>query len=359
MALSGGRDERAPGIPGARWPRPRGGARGDRAGITGRERRPDRGAIPGEQLHGRRRHAPLQAVRPERFRGRDAAAGRHAARLHPESRRFRRRHAHELVGAGRRLLRPLPGTGRSLQRPQVLELVFACRPAPRRRRAGAARGHGPARHADPSDRPGPGLRRRTLGRRRDGRDPGERVPRCVRRGRRPFRTRRRRGARRRFRVLGDEVGTRGVGCQAESRRTSDRLPWRRRCHRGRGERRCGDQCSARGRGTGPARDACPARRRLEPPRSTHGVARRRRESRCADAGRAVGRARRSARLVGRRRVRRRTPTRKARTRLARWCASSWRILVARPSGDCQASAAWGRPRRPPRPAAAGRRLRRP
>ena len=48
--------------------------------------RPRTGALQREHLHRRSRHAQLQAVRAGRLRGSRLAPGRHAARLHPESR---------------------------------------------------------------------------------------------------------------------------------------------------------------------------------------------------------------------------------------------------------------------------------
>ena len=138
------------------------------------------------------------------------------------------------------LLRPLPGAGAALERAQVLELVPRRRPAARPGRAGAARRHDAPRHGDAHaiDRRS-GLRRRPLGRRRDGGDPGARVPRPVRRRRRPFRRAARRRARRRLGVLGDEdrpAAARSPRARPGRGRADDRLPRRRRQHRPRPQR---------------------------------------------------------------------------------------------------------------------------
>ena len=158
------------------------------------------------------------------------------------------------LAQGRGLSRPLPGAGAALERAQVLELVHAGRPAPRRRRAGADRRHDAPRHADASRRPRARLRRRPVGGRRDGGDPGARVSRPVRRRRHPFRRAGRRGTRRRLGVRGDEVGEHrsvaavAVGGErgamgrrgrrrsrqrsdATEQRARDRLSRRRRCDR--------------------------------------------------------------------------------------------------------------------------------
>ena len=124
---------------------------------------------------------------PSRLSRRPRSAHRHAAWLHPVARRFRRRNADEPGGGGRRLPRRLPRPDQRGQHAELLELVQPRRPAARSTASLADRRNYPRDHARLRRRPGSGLRRRIVRRRRGGFDHGRRLPRPLRRDRRAFR----------------------------------------------------------------------------------------------------------------------------------------------------------------------------
>ena len=305
-----------------------------------RGRRSWRGASPA-----RPGRADYRLYVPTPAAGAAAGARADAARLPADAGGLRDRDGDERAGRDAPAAGGLSRADRGAQPARLLELVPAGRPAARRRRAGDPRRAGAGAGGGVRHRPGAGLRRRALGRRRHGGGAGRDLS---------GRLRRDRGA---FRAAGGGGERRGLGLRRHARR--------------------GRAAASRDRGGGPAGHRLPRQRRRDGAAGQRradrrGARGRARGARLGRAGGAIsrrvfrgGRARAlddrgrpgtPGRAAGRRGP---TPIRAGRTPRRRWCGSSWRERPAVPGGP---PAAYLRPRRWEgairRPAGGGRGRRR-